>query len=432
MSVRLKMSARLKGNAVSENVPVRRSYSPAKPIARRTALLSGLALPLGLLTAGARPARAVQPALVSSSPQLTLPAPTGRHRLGTVSLYLIDRSRPDPWVPAIAFRALVIQLWYPADAVRGYSRAPYFTPVLARAYEKYQGIPVALNWPVTDAYLGAPVRRPAGGWPVVLYSPSLGGERSETTCLVEELASRGYVVVTIDHIHDSGVVEIPDGQLETIAVPPPSSGDSPQTTKEIDSRAADVSFVLDQLAVISRGGNPDQAHRPLPRGLDRALDLDRVGMFGHSDGGSTTAHVMHTDARVTVGANLDGTLWTPQAIAGSDRPLLLFGRQVLDSFEASTWAQFWKQQRGPKLQLNLQGSVHDTFTDFAALVPQAAPILHEPPSWVVEGIGTINGPRAVTVERAYLNAWFDTYLRRQSSHLLTGPSPSFPEVRFAH
>jgi hypothetical protein len=46
-------------------------------------------------------------------------------------------------------------------------------------------------------------------------------------------------------------------------------------------------------------------------------------------------------------------------------------------------------------------------------------------------IGTINGDRAVTVERTYINAWFDKYLRHHDSHLLTGPSPRFPEVRFA-
>jgi dienelactone hydrolase len=332
---------------MSQHVPVRPPSTQATPIARRTALLSGLALPLGLLAARATPARAAGSAGSAGSPRLTLPAPAGPYRLGTTSLYLIDRSRPDPWVPAIRFRGLVIQVWYPACAVDGYPRVPYFTPILARAYEKYSGIPVALNWPVTDARLGAPVQQREGGWPVVLYSPGLGDERSDTTCLVEELASRGYVVVTIDHLHDSGVVELPDGTLETIAVPPPPPDDSPQTTKEIDSRVADVRFVLDQLAVISHGGNPDQAHRPLPRGLHRALDLHRVGMFGHSDGGSTTGHAMHADARIKAGVNLDGTFYTPQGAAGSDRPLLLFGRQDLDPFEASTWAEFWKNQRGP-------------------------------------------------------------------------------------
>lgn len=314
-----------------------------------------------------------------------------------------------------------------------YPRAPYTSPATARVYEKQIGDPVPLNWPVTHAHLGAPVRQREGGWPVVLYSHSLGGERFETTCLVEELTSRGYVVVTIDHIHDAGVVELPDGRLEIAAVPQlPSEGDSPLTTKAIESRVADVRFVLDQLTGIDRGGNPDHEQRPLPRGLDRALDLGRVGMFGQSDGGSTTAHAIGSVTRIHAGINLDGTLWTPQAVDGSNHALLLFGRQDLDAFEAATWKKFWTKQRGPKLQLNLKGSRHSTFTDFAALVPQAALILHEPPSWVVELIGTINGPRAVTVARAYLNAWFDTYLRRRSSPLLAGPSPRYTEVLFAH
>jgi Platelet-activating factor acetylhydrolase, isoform II len=155
-------------------------------------------------------------------------------------------------------------------------------------------------------------------------------------------------------------------------------------------------------------------------------------MFGQSDGGSTTAHAMHADARIKAGIDLDGTLWTPQAAAGSDRPLLLFGRQHLDPYEAAKWAKFWTRQRGPKLWLNLEGSTHDTFTDFAVLVPQVAPILGKPPRWVIEGIGTINGQRAVTIQRAYIGAWFDTYLRHHGSSSLRGPSPRYPEVRFAH
>jgi dienelactone hydrolase len=294
------------------------------------------------------------------------------------------------------------------------------------------GLP-SLNWPVTAAHLGAPACKREGGWPVVLYTHSLRGERSETTCLVEDLASHRYVVVTIDHVHDAHVVEFPDGRVETAAVPPFTSANEIQlTTKEIDSHVADVRFVLDQLAAISRGGNPDHEHRPLPRGLHSALDLSRVGMFGQSDGGSTTAHAMHAEARIKAGINLDGTLWTPQAVAGSGRPLLLFGRQDLDSFEAATWAEFWTKQRGPKLQFSLLGSAHNTFTDFAALVPQAAPILGEPPSWVIAAIGTINGARAVTIQRAYIGAWFDRYLRHHDSSLLSGPSPSYPEARFTH
>ena len=399
------------------------------PMTRRTALLSGLALPLGLLAARAAPAAA---AGATAATRLTLPAPTGRLRTGTVTLHLVDPSRPDPWVPSVPARELMVQLWYPARAVDGGQRAPYMTPATARAYEKSQGLP-RLNWPVTAAYLAAPVRPREGGWPVVLYSHSLGGQRFETTSLVEDLASHGYVVVTIDHVHDAGVVVLPNGTVATCEVPAPTTdGPTPTTTREIESRVADVGFVLDQLARINHGGNPDHERRPLPPGLRGALNLGRTGMFGQSDGGSTTAHALHTETRLAAGVDLDGTLWTPQATAGSGRPLLLFGRADLDPFEAATWAEVWRVQRGPKLRLNLKGSTHATFTDFAPLLPQVAPILGKPASWVIQGIGTINGLRAVAVERAYIRAWLDTYLRHDGSYLLGGPSPRYPEVVFTH
>jgi predicted dienelactone hydrolase len=267
---------------------------------------------------------------------------------------------------------------------------------------------------------------------VVVYSHGLGGERTETTALVEDLASHGYIVVTIDHIHDARVVELPDGRLETSAIPELTDDNEVQlTTKAIDARVADTRFVLDQLAAINRGDNPDREHRPLPRGLRGAFDLDHVGTFGHSDGGATTAHAMHADARITAGINLDGTLWTSAAAAGSDRPLLLFGKQDLDPFQATTWAAFWTNQCGPKLQLNLTGSTHVTFEDFAVLLPQAAPILGIPPDQVTAGVGTINGQRAVAVLRAYVNTYFDLYLRHHSGHLLNGPSARYPEIQFA-
>jgi hypothetical protein len=149
-------------------------------------------------------------------------------------------------------------------------------------------------------------------------------------------------------------------------------------------------------------------------------------------GGRGLGHHADVRARIKVGVSLDGTLWTPQAVAaGPGRPLLLFGRQDLDSYEASSWAGFWKSHRRPGLQLNLIGSAHDTFTDFAPLVPQVAPILGKPPSWVIEGIGTIDGLRAVAVERAYIDVYFDRYLRHHDRHLLSGPSLCYPEIRFA-
>jgi hypothetical protein len=71
----------------------------------------------------------------------------------------------------------------------------------------------------------------------------------------------------------------------TIRVPLTSA--LPSLTPEVLARAVavrvvDVRFVLDQLAALNAGRNPDAEHRRLPRGLRGALDLSRVGMFGFS------------------------------------------------------------------------------------------------------------------------------------------------------
>jgi dienelactone hydrolase len=398
-----------------------------RPIRRRTALLAGALLAIGLPIAGAQPAIA-RP---SEPIQLTLPAPTGHHRVGTTSLHLVDASRSDPWVPAQPARELMIQIWYPTLAVHGYPRAPWISPATARAYERANNLP-ALNWPMTEARVNAPVDQRGGGRPVVLYSHGLGGHRAEATALVEDLASHGYLVVTIDHIHDASVVELPDGHVESGAIPE-LTGDNeiPLTVKAVEARVADTRFVLDQLAAINRGDNPDHERRPLPRGLPGAFDLDHIGMFGHSDGGATTAHAVHVDARISAGINLDGTLWTPESAACSDRPLLLFGKENLDPFQASTWAAYRANQRGPKLEFHLTGSTHATFEDFAVLLPQAAPLLGRSPEEVIAAVGTINGQRAVAILRTYVNAYFDEHLRHHDSALLDRPSPRYPEVRFA-
>jgi dienelactone hydrolase len=401
---------------------------------RRSVLLAGAALVPALRGAVATRVPAASPPApspaLSSEAQFTLPAPTGQQRVGTVSLHLVDQSRPDPWVPGQPVRQLMIQVWYPAATVHGFPNAPWMTPAIARAYEQANNLPV-LPWPTTHAHLGAPVRRHRGGRPVLLYSHGLQGWRTEATALVEDLASRGYVVVSIDHTHDAFAVEFPDGHLETSAIPELTDDNEVEvTTKAVDARVADTRFVLDQLAAINRGHVHDAEQLPLPRGLRGAFDPAHIGMLGHSDGGTTTAAALHDDSRLSAGVNLDGTLWTPAAVGGSDRPLLLFGRNEQDRGRDSSWDTFWTKQRGPKLRLTLTGAAHDSFIDFPLLLRQAAPILGLPPDEVDKAAGTIDGLRAATVVRTYVNAYFDRYLRHRHTDLLDGPSGRYPEIEF--
>jgi hypothetical protein len=64
------------------------------------------------------------------------------------------------------------------------------------------------------------------------------------------------------------------------------------------------------------------------------------------------------------------------------------------------------------------------------MLPKAAPSLGIPPETVTRVVGTINGERATAIVRAYVNAYFDLYLRRHHSRVLDGPSARYPEIQF--
>jgi dienelactone hydrolase len=392
-----------------------------------------------------------------------LPAPTGPYEIGRTTLHLVDRHRPDPWAPDRA-RELMATVTYPARHTRRHAPGPWFSPAVAESAEAFLAEPptsapagsVDLTGAVAHARDGAPVAHPPtrrrGGWPVVLFSPGFGSFREANTAQIEDLASRGYVVVSFDHTYEAPVVEFPDGRVVE-AAPETLSTDltvlKDVFQRAIDVRVADTRFVVDELAELDRGRNPDAERRRLPRGLPGGLDLSRIGMFGYSYGGYTAGEAMVHDRRIAAGVNLDGSMahgfglsedwpYTPGEVVrrGLDRPFMLFGNEGHDHLGTqespgdASWPDFWANQRGWKLDISLRGSEHGSFGDVQIVLPQVARALGIPPAPLVPSIGTIDPERSIAAQRAYIGAFFDLHLRHRDDHLLDGPSAAFPEIAF--
>jgi predicted dienelactone hydrolase len=373
---------------------------------------------------------AAKAAPASSAPplRLTLPAPAGPYPAGTVSLHLTDPARRDPWLPSHPVRELMVSITYPATDAGGYPAAPWLPAAAAAHFLAGLHVPPGrIQLPVTHSHQGAPVDQRAGRLPVVLFSPGAKADRSSDTALVEGLASHGYAVVTIDHTHDSGEVEFPGGRLAVSALPPDSDSVNTEATAV---READTRFVLDELTMLDTGHNPDTDQHPLPWGLAGDLDLGHVGMFGFSIGGAATANAMHDDPRIAAGVDLDGTVWGPVAATGLDRPFMLVSSQDNGRNVDPTWQQLWQHLRGWRLDLRLTGAEHLTFSDAAVLYPQASAVLGLTSRQLDQLVGTIDGTRAVVAESAYVQAFFDRWLRHSRSALLDEPSPRYPEMQF--
>ncbi|MFD7668048.1 alpha/beta hydrolase [Streptomyces sp. NPDC059788] len=250
----------------------------------------------------------------------------------------------------------------------------------------------------THAHLGAPVLR-GGRRPVLLYSPGGGDPRGLGTSAAEEMASHGWVVVCVDHPGDAVAVEFPVGRegrrrVRATVFRGDPRADAGLFRTVVETRVADVRFVLNELEEWAGGGrSTDAAGRPAPEGLARALDLRRVGVYGHSVGGTTAAQAMYEDRsgprgrhsrRIEAAVDWEGFLdqapdasgrpgeLLPVARYGVDRPLLLVGT---DGFQGRTemersWSAMLSHPGGRTCRQRIGGAAHWVFTDLAAMVPQ--------------------------------------------------------------
>ena len=339
---------------------------------------------------------------------LQVPVATGPFDVGTRSIALTDSARREPGDAKHA-RSLVIQLWYPAAS--GGRRAVYMTPTVAKFVAKNTGArPALLEGVKLDATADTEPLARSGGWPVVLFSPGFGVERELYTGLTEDLASHGYVVVAIDHPHDAGIVEFPDGHVVIAGTPL-------DITTALAVRVADTRFVLTQLARLERSG-----------AFSGRLDLARVGMVGHSLGGAAAASTMVIDPRIRAGADLDGLLFEPARTRGLSRPFLLMSADP-GFADVSNLAGFWSKLRGPHYAIDVKGARHFAFSDLVTFVPglmRANPTTGQAAKQLV---GKLDGTATLAAERAYLRAFFDRFLREKPQPLLTRTPGPFAGVR---
>ena len=261
--------------------------------------------------------------LCISLPIFEIPAPTGPYQVGTITKYLSDPERHDPFADKPnAPRELMVQIWYPADKSTQPSFAPYRDRRITSAWDARFAIVKS------HALTGVAPSKSMPKYPVLLYLPSWDGIRTESTFLVEDLASHGYVVVGIDHPYSSAITVFPDGRIarrkfvggESYSSDPAFKDFIRVANEQVEIRARDANFVLDQLEILNDRGSDILAGR---------LDLTRVGLLGASFGGTAAAETCRRDRRCKAGVDLGGMVAGQSAADGTIAPFMFV-------FEGST------------------------------------------------------------------------------------------------
>jgi alpha-beta hydrolase superfamily lysophospholipase len=201
------------------------------------------------------------PPIPADAPEL---APRGALPVGTVTMTFVDPARPDVLKPdaagglALAPRALPVTIWYPAvDAAKSRQRITYSMAAPFLAARKRQPGQM-LQFPGLAAQGAAAA---AGRFPLVMLSHGYNNRAVAFSDLAENLASKGYVVVAIEH--------------EDID---PTTTKSPRTSfmGVLINRSADQRFVI---AEVARRAGKDRD------GVFAHVDAANMALAGYSMGG---------------------------------------------------------------------------------------------------------------------------------------------------
>lgn len=348
-------------------------------------------------------------------PVFSLPKPDGPFAIGTITREWIRVASPDEVRSGSpAERNLTVQLWYPAAPGAKGPLAPYREGSDFSFHARY------LSLVRTHAHIGAPLSPAYPEYPVILFSHMWNSGRSQNTFEFEMLASHGFIVAAIDHPRDSDDPNFNynnDAEVEL-------------KNRQVDLRANDARFILDQL---------EKLNRAAPAALlTGRLDLARVGFMGHSFGGATAEETCFLDSRCKAGINMDGTRFGAVAPSGPPQPFFymfsdnpLPGARRLRSpdprvrYSAQIDQRDYARIRSSLARhggysLTIRGGSHLNFTDRPLFSPWRR----------LTGAGPVDPRLAMREIDAYTLAFFEKYLKGEPAPLLDGAVHPYPNIAF--
>ncbi len=192
------------------------------------------------------------------APELTA---RGAYKIGVQTLELVNKGQVDvlnskEGVDPIYDRKITVEVWYPADI------ATAIDPLVT--YEEVMGTANNPKRPLIPfSFQGRAIRdavplSAASRYPLVIVSHGYVGSRYLMTYLTENLASKGYIVVAIDHTEST-------------------FRDASPFQSTLLNRSKDVLFVLEKMAQL---GASDSKHF-----LANLVDANNTGIVGYSMGG---------------------------------------------------------------------------------------------------------------------------------------------------
>lgn len=353
--------------------------------------------------------------------------PTGKYQVGQTTHYF-DKTKSEN------NRIIAFQIWYPTQT-KTRKKVVYQSKEVVKASADFLGFPAFMvsyfSLIESNSFQNTPAF-PNTKFPVLLYNHGYGGFTSVYQTVFKDLASRGYIVVSIAHENESALFITDEGKVIT---------NSPEN-EFYTSRSAELSGTkINEYQSIILNSDDIKENReayqklielsPLHNestrlwqsdtkavykkleelnksdvNLKGSFDFESIGIFGHSVGGATAGQFGFNANLIKAGINLDGfqfgdlinnKLKVPFMFVSSNQA----GNRYL---RAST---FMDKSEVDCFQVAIKGFSHDNFTDL---------------KYILEG-----NSEMIELQRELIRTFFDKYLKSINVEL-NDLEKEFPEI----
>ena len=328
-------------------------------------------------------------------PLLTLPKPAGNYLVG-VRYKIIQTERDETMTPEPGdTRKLYLKIWYPAKS--GTQKSKY----IEGGEETMDFLLNKSNLPIpaflfhhiaraqTNSYLNAPIAD--GLFPLVTFSHGHGTLwQSQSTSLMEELASQGMVVASIAHSHQTifaaenddtivsfeKIVPLIKGEIDTVkANESDRRRNSANSKSEMDSFirdnisndesanefvaiwSADISSAIDML--VAENSNSESI-------FYQKLDTNKIGASGMSFGGAAAVETTLNDSRIKAALNMDGMQFG-NLINDTTKAKILFLEAIKFNNNLSMYGPFFDRSTDQVSCLMFNNAGHSNFSEISMI-----------------------------------------------------------------
>ena len=321
-------------------------------------------------------------------PQYNPPQVTGEYKVATATYTYTDKNRIEQFTDTGKHRFVNVEFWYPDNA--------------------------------------------DGTYPLLVFSHGAYGIKASNSSTYTELASHGYVVVSIDHPYHSFYTASDDGTVTMISKEfmqefnnankegmYTAEGIYGLIQKWMKIRTDDMNLVIYTILTQSKGNG---------NAMYKLINTDKIGLFGHSMGGAASVWLGRERDDISAVVNIDAPLFSELKYNKEIDDLVASGEvyttPLLNIYSDDVWVQLDTSSTyaankvidansTEAYTVHFQGAKHLSLTDLSLFSPLLANMLQG-------GIADIDPYYCIETQNKIILEFFDHVLKGTGSFTSEG------------